>query len=80
MVLVANAGLRTRSGTLAHYLTTTCPLARSDYFKPMRDSDIDTRHTASTHALRHARDCSPVPPECDCLPTEPIPPPELFDF
>ncbi|CAH4037443.1 unnamed protein product [Pieris brassicae] len=76
MVLVANAGLRTSSGTLAHYLT-TCP-SKSDYFKPIRECDI--RHAASTHALRRVRTPSPPEPECDCLPTEPIPPPELFDF
>ncbi|VVC95685.1 unnamed protein product [Leptidea sinapis] len=72
MVLVANAGLRTRSGTLAHYLTT----CRSDYFKPVRV--IDARHAASTHALR--RDRSPARLPCNCLPTEPIPPPEHFNF
>ncbi|XP_038217249.1 uncharacterized protein LOC119836084 [Zerene cesonia] len=78
MVLVANAGLRTRAGTLAHYLSAACPLARSAYFEPERERGA--RHSASTHALRRERDAPPPPPPCDCLPTEPIPPPEHFDF
>ncbi|CAG4975316.1 unnamed protein product [Colias eurytheme] len=66
MVLVANAGYRTRSGTLAHYLSTACPLT----FEPVR-------HSASAHALR--RDREPPRPPHDWL-LEPIPPPEHFDF
>ncbi|CAB3247184.1 unnamed protein product [Arctia plantaginis] len=51
-------------------------------------------HSYSVHALRRqgrARSppsppsppsplSPPSPPECDCLPVDPIPPPELFDF
>lgn len=94
MVLVANAGLRTPSGTLAHYLTDY----RSDYLRPPeprahpRSSlslraetvDVDVRvipHTVSVHTLRRqSRVHSPALPLCDCLPVDPIPPPELFDF
>ncbi|XP_075987582.1 uncharacterized protein LOC142984110 [Anticarsia gemmatalis] len=42
-------------------------------------------HSYSVHTLRRqgrARSppSPPSPPDCDCLPVEPIPPPELFDF
>ncbi|XP_046974599.1 uncharacterized protein LOC124540862 [Vanessa cardui] len=103
MVLVANAGLRTPSGALAHYLTAYTPesLARSDYLRPplsparvqprsslslrADSADVDTKHrlphTSSVYALRRqGRVRSPVSPPCDCLPVDPIPPPELFDF
>ncbi|CAH2236169.1 jg1400 [Pararge aegeria aegeria] len=104
MVLVANAGLRTPSGALAHYLTAYTPesLARSDYLRPplspariqprsslsLRVDSVDEErlkyrvvHTSSVHLLkRQGRVRSPVSPPCDCLPIDPIPPPELFDF
>lgn len=35
-------------------------------------------YSYSVHTLR--RQPRAVSPPCDCLPTEPIPPPELFDF
>lgn len=115
MVLVANAGLRTPSGTLAHYLTAYTPdsFTRSDYLRPqlstytpdsftrsdyylrppspvqprsslsLRADSMDVpriMHTSSVHLIRQARVRSPPSPECDCLPIDPIPPPELFDF
>ncbi|XP_072933958.1 uncharacterized protein, partial [Epargyreus clarus] len=107
MVLVANGGLRTPSGTLAHFLAypphRLC-IARSDYLRPMSparpqprsslslrvDDDTDhphpphPPHSCSVHTLRRPprprSPPSPLEPSCDCLPTDPIPPPELFDF
>lgn len=113
MVFVANGGMRTPSGALAHFLTAYSPaelsLARSDYLRPpvsphhsssiqprsslsLRADSADIDHSSrnlkpkmphqsysySVHTLR--RQSRMRSPECDCLPTDPIPPPELFDF
>lgn len=114
MVLVANGGLRTPSGALAHFLAAYTPaelsLARSEYLRPplspnesqdrdhvqprsslsLRADSVDVDHgrklrpmahqsySYSVHTLR--RQPRVRSPECDCLPTDPIPPPELFDF
>lgn len=112
---MANAGLRTPSGTLAHYLTPYTPeiFTRSDYLRPqlstyrpqsftksdylrppsspvqprsslsLRTDSVEVHgiiHTSSVHLIRQARVRSPPSLECDCLPVDPIPPPELFEF
>ncbi|KAI5633824.1 hypothetical protein NE865_13460 [Phthorimaea operculella] len=119
MVCIANGGMRTPSGALAHFLAAYTPqelsLARSDYLRPpppgnhltpchyttvqprstislrteSQDTYIDSnRHlkpkmphqsySYSVHTLRRQPRINS--PECDCLPMDPIPPPELFDF
>lgn len=117
-MFVANGGMRTSSGALAHFLAAYTPaelsLARSDYLRPplspspspgvqprsslslrADSADLDAGRAAlrprmphqsysySVHTLRRQpRAISPPSPPsaCDCLPTHPIPPPELFDF
>ncbi|XP_059047959.1 uncharacterized protein LOC131843348 [Achroia grisella] len=117
MVLVANGGMRTPSGALAHFLAAYTPaelsLARSDYLRPplspsrstvssaqihprsslslrAESADVDDgarllrpkmphqSYSYSVHTLR--RQHRTRSPPCDCLPVDPIPPPELFDF
>ncbi|XP_049882393.1 uncharacterized protein LOC126378214 [Pectinophora gossypiella] len=117
MVVIANGGMRTPSGALAHFLAAYTPaelsLARSDYLRPplspnrsvasttyiqprsslslrADSADIDQgrqtlkpkmphqSYSYSVHTLR--RQPRMRSPECDCLPIDPIPPPELFDF
>ncbi|KAL0810509.1 hypothetical protein ABMA28_010630 [Loxostege sticticalis] len=84
MVLVANAGLRTPSGALQHFLAVYSPAyspvhPRSSLSLRAESADdahahaAARAHSASTHALR--RPCA-----CAGLPRGPIPPPELFDF
>nr|XP_053620545.1 uncharacterized protein LOC128681031 [Plodia interpunctella] len=116
MVMVANGGMRTPSGALAHFLAAYTPaelsLARSDYLRPplspsrsttsntyiqprsslslrADSADVDDgrrlkpkmphqSYSYSVHTLR--RQSRARSPPCDCLPMDPIPPPELFDF
>ncbi|KAJ8706126.1 hypothetical protein PYW07_010903 [Mythimna separata] len=57
-----------------------------DIPRPSRARHVPHAHSYSVHTLRRqGRARSPPSPptfelSCDCLPSEPIPPPELFDF
>ncbi|CAG9573004.1 unnamed protein product [Danaus chrysippus] len=88
MVLSANAGARTSTGALAHYLTAellaTRPQPRSALSLRVDSEPAPCiKLTASAHALPYIPILPPPPPPATRpapLPLEPLPPPELFDF